>query len=86
MKYQSSVANTARPQQAGIGNAEPNQQLLDDKAAAAVLDVTTGTLGVWRSTGRYGIPFIKVGRKVRYRLADLQAWLESRTRENGTTV
>lgn len=85
MKYNSSVANTARAQQAGI-SAEPTQQLLDDKAAAAVLDVTTGTLGVWRSTGRYGIPFIKVGRKVRYRLADLQAWLESRTRENGATA
>lgn len=61
-------------------------QLLDDKAAAAVLDVTTGTLSVWRSTGRYSIPFIKVGRKVRYRLADLQAWLDSRTRENGATA
>lgn len=86
MKHKSSITNTARPQQAGIISAEPTQQLLDDKAAAAILDVTPGTLGVWRSTGRYGIPFIKVGRKVRYRLADLQAWLESRTRENGATA
>lgn len=60
--------------------------LLDDKAAAAVLDVTPGTLSVWRSTGRYGLPFLKVGRNVRYRQADLQAWLESRTRANGATV
>lgn len=57
--------------------------LLDDKAAATLLDVSPGTLSVWRSTGRYNLPFIKVGRKVRYRRADLLAWLENRTRSNG---
>lgn len=60
--------------------------LLDDKAAAAVLDVSPGTLSVWRSTGRYALPFLKIGRKVRYRRADLQAWMESRTRESGATA
>lgn len=59
--------------------------LLDDKAAAALLDVTPGTLSVWRSTGRYNLPFLKVGRKVRYRRADLLAWLESRCRQSGAT-
>lgn len=58
-------------------------ELLDDKAAAALLDVSPGTLCVWRSTGRYNLPFIKVGRKVRYRRADLNAWLEKRTRDTG---
>lgn len=43
------------------------QNLLDDKAAAELLDVTPGTLSVWRSTGRYGLPFLKIGRNVRYR-------------------
>jgi excisionase family DNA binding protein len=60
--------------------------LLDDKAAAELLDVSPGTLSVWRSTGRYKLPFLKVGRKVRYRRADLLAWLESRTRETGATA
>lgn len=60
--------------------------LLDDKAAADLLDVSPGTLSVWRSTGRYNLPFLKVGRKVRYRRTDLLAWLESRTRENGATA
>lgn len=60
--------------------------LLDELAAAEVLDVKPGTLSVWRSTGRYGIPFIKVGRKVRYSRAALQAWLETRTRSNGATA
>lgn len=60
--------------------------LLDDHAAAAVLDVSPGTLSVWRSTGRYALPFLKIGRKVRYRRADLQAWMASRTRESGATA
>ncbi len=60
--------------------------LLDDKAAAAVLDVSPGTLSVWRSTGRYALPFLKIGRKVRYRRSDLQAWMDSRTRESGATA
>ena len=60
--------------------------LLDDKAAATILDVSPGTLSVWRSTGRYALPFLKIGRKVRYRRADLDAWLAARVREFGTTA
>lgn len=60
--------------------------LLDDKAAAAMLDVSPGTLSVWRSTGRYALPFLKIGRKVRYRRADLQAWMDARVRANGATA
>ena len=60
--------------------------LLDEKQAASFLNVKPGTLSVWRSTGRYSIPFVKVGRSVRYRLSDLNAWLESRTQTNGATA
>ena len=60
--------------------------LLDEKQAATVLNVKPGTLSVWRSTGRYSIPFVKVGRSVRYRAGDLNAWLESRTQANGATA
>lgn len=62
-----------------------SKELLDEKTAAAFLDVTPGTLSVWRSTGRYSLPFLKVGRKVRYRNSDLQEWLEKRTRVTGAT-
>ncbi|WP_084168027.1 helix-turn-helix domain-containing protein [Pseudomonas vranovensis] len=55
--------------------------MLDEVQAAKHLNVSPGTLSVWRSTGRYQLPFLKVGRKVRYRLSDLDAWLESRTRK-----
>ena len=63
-----------------------SRDLLDEQQAAITIDVTPGTLSVWRSTGRYNLPFIKVGRKVRYRRTDLEAWLEARTRANGATV
>ena len=60
--------------------------LLDEKEAARFLDNSPGTLSVWRSTGRYNLPFFKIGRKVRYRRADLDAWLAARYRETGATA
>lgn len=54
--------------------------LLDTGQAAAHLGVTIGTLNVWRSTGRHQLPYLKIGRNVRYRLSDLDAWLEARLR------
>lgn len=63
-----------------------NTDLVNEVEAAEILDLAPGTLSVWRSTGRYGIPFIKVGRKVRYSRTALNAWLESRTHTNGTTA
>lgn len=52
--------------------------LLPESEAAKLLQVAPGTLSVWRSTKRYPLPYIKVGRRVRYRRSDLEAWLESR--------
>lgn len=60
--------------------------LVGEVRAAEILDVSPGTLQVWRSTGRYGIPFVKVGRRVKYRLSALHEWIESRTRTSGTTA
>jgi len=59
------------------------QDLLDDNDAAIFLRLKPKTLPVWRCTKRYKIPYIKVGRLVRYRRSDLEAWLESRTLNNG---
>jgi excisionase family DNA binding protein len=55
------------------------QRLVNEQEAAAYLGVKPGTLTVWRATKRYGLPYIRVGRLVRYRWADLERWLESRT-------
>lgn len=53
--------------------------LLTREEAAQFLGVKPDTLAVWHSTKRYAIPLIKVGRAVRYRRSDLEAFLESRT-------
>lgn len=53
--------------------------LLTPDETAAALDVTPGTLQVWRTTKRYPLKYVKVGKNVRYRLADVQAFIESRT-------
>lgn len=65
---------------------ERTRELLDEKKAASYLDVSPGTLSVWRSTGRHNLPFVKIGRNVRYRRGDLDAWLERRTRTSGATA
>ncbi|TMQ76812.1 helix-turn-helix domain-containing protein [Candidatus Accumulibacter phosphatis] len=65
---------------------EATSELVDDKTAAEILGIKASTLCVWRSTGRYNLPFIKVGRSVRYRRSDLGAWLERRTRQTGVTA
>jgi excisionase family DNA binding protein len=54
-------------------------ELFNNTEAAAYIGVTPGTLEVWRSTKRYNLPFIKVGRLVKYRKESLDAFLESRT-------
>jgi N-acyl-D-aspartate/D-glutamate deacylase len=51
---------------------------VDEKAASTVLGVKPSTLANWRTTGRYGLPFLKMGRLVRYRTVDLAAWIAQR--------
>jgi len=54
-------------------------KLLSRREAAEYLGVKPQTLAAWHVTGRYNLPVVKVGRSVRYRLADLEAWLAART-------
>jgi len=56
-----------------------NPELLTREQAAAYLGVRPQTLAVWASTGRYNLPMVRVGRSVRYRVADLEKWLSART-------
>jgi excisionase family DNA binding protein len=53
-------------------------KLLNDDEAASLLGVMPATLSVWRCTRRYALPYVKVGRLIRYREQDLLAFLESR--------
>ena len=51
---------------------------INEGQTSIVLDVKPATLCNWRCTGRYNLPFIKTGRLVRYRVADLAAWIAKR--------
>ena len=56
--------------------------LIDDIATGKILGIETSTLAVWRSTKRYAFPYVKVGRLIRYRESDVEAFIESRV-QNG---
>ena len=53
--------------------------LLDTKEAAKLLNVSPGTLEVWRSTKRYALPYSKIGGAVRYRRSAVQEFIAART-------
>ena len=53
-------------------------KLLDTKAAAAVLSLSESTLEKMRVYGN-GPKYLKLGRAVRYRETDLQAWVAARS-------
>lgn len=55
--------------------------LTDEVALAVRLGVSRSTLQTWRYAGR-GPRFIKLGRLVRYRNADVDAYLQAHTRGN----
>jgi excisionase family DNA binding protein len=59
---------------------DPNaNRLLTPDEVAEMLDVKPQTLAVWRCQKRQDLPYIKVGHKIRYRLRDVEAWLERQT-------
>jgi excisionase family DNA binding protein len=62
-----------------ILNKQSTDRLLSPPEAAAYIGVTENTLSVWRCVGRYSIPFVKVGRLVKYRKSALDAFLDRRT-------
>lgn len=53
--------------------------LTPPECAAAELGVSPQTLAIWRSTGRYDLPYVKIGRKVFYKAEDIQAFIDRRT-------
>lgn len=54
-------------------------ELLDEKEAAAILDVSVGTLQVWRSTKRYRLAYTKIGRNVRYPKSAIMKFIADNT-------
>ncbi len=77
MPPQASLRITEGPNLHGENMTTP--ELLSTSEAADYIGARPHSLEIWRASGRYRIPFVKVGRLVRYRRTDLDAWLRSRT-------
>lgn len=56
--------------------------LLTEDEAAAFLKVQPATLATWRVRGRPNLPFVRVGRCVRYRQQDLIAFIDNHVRQS----
>jgi excisionase family DNA binding protein len=54
-------------------------ELLTPEQVAQKLGVTTGTLAVWRCRRRYPLRYVKIGAKIRYRVEDVQKFIERRS-------
>ncbi len=63
----------------GSNNGNPRPPLLPAAEAAKRLGIAEQTLAVWRSTGRYSLAFVKIGRRVMYRESVLEAFIEANT-------
>ena len=55
------------------------EKLLTRREAAEMLGVKEGTLAIWHTTKRYPLAVIKVGRLVKYRVSDIERFLERMT-------
>ena len=49
--------------------------LLTREQAAAYLGVAVQTLAIWKSTKRYDLPFVKIGRLCKYKRSELDAFI-----------
>ena len=68
--------NTPSHSQLAARGVSPTDLLTPDQVATD-LGLSLRTLAAWRSSRRSALPWVKVGRLVRYRRQDLAAWLES---------
>lgn len=55
------------------------KRLQNSLNAADYIGIPANTLQHWRTTGAQQIPFIKVGRRIMYRISDLDEWLAQHT-------
>lgn len=61
----------------------PRTELLSRKHAAEYLGIAEGTLAVWACTGRYDLPVIKIGRLSKYRISDLDTFIQNNVTKLG---
>jgi hypothetical protein len=54
-------------------------KLITPKETAEILGIKQGTLNVWRCKKRYDLNFVKIGKRVMYRLQDVIDFIEKRS-------
>ena len=57
-------------------NSNTSSSLKSRKEAAIFLGISPQTLAVWACTRRYDLPWVKIGRCVKYRQCDLDDFIE----------
>ena len=57
---------------------QSEKQYLTPYEVSKLIQVSQGTLAVWRTTKRYNIPYVKIGGKVLYPVGSLYSWINSR--------
>ena len=57
-------------------------KLLSPRETGSLLGISVNTLAVWRCTGRYPLNFIRVGNRIKYRLEDIESFIQNRM-QNG---
>jgi predicted DNA-binding transcriptional regulator AlpA len=71
------TARTAIPETVALPDVTtPGKALLDAKGAAEYLSLAKHTLDQWRADGK-GPRYTKLGGAIRYRIADLDAFIEA---------
>ena len=68
--------------------AETAQQTARDRLntrdeAAEQIRMKSQTLAVWKSTGRYSLPCVKIGNRAMYRQSDIDAFIAANTINTG---
>lgn len=58
-----------------------DNKLLTRQEVSEILGTKKETLAIWACAKRYDLPYIKVGRYVRYKQSDVENFLNSRRKE-----
>ncbi len=66
-------------------NQEAHFPLLSRKEAAKYLGISEQTLAIWKCAKRYDLPFVKIGRLIKYRKADLDAFIFKNLESNSNS-
>ena len=67
-----------------VSDHAPPEALLPEEQAAALLNVAPATMTSWRATKRAARPaHCRIGGAVRYRLADINAFIEQSVQTDG---